>query len=153
MTAPVLRPHHRTGRKLKDPPAGAAERIQELAADGFSLRGVAAGLVTSADTLRRWMTEDPELQEAFDRGREVERHALHNLLFKQATEKGNVAAAMFLLKSRHGYREGDQGDFGNRVNITFNLPAALPLADYQVIEHAGGNDRAEQLPSSGLTRA
>jgi hypothetical protein len=31
---------------------------------------------------------------------------------------------MFLLKSRHGYREGEQEQQGNRVQITFNLPGA-----------------------------
>jgi hypothetical protein len=135
MTLPVARPHKKRGPKPKTPPATAADRIEALAADGFSMRGVAAGLGVSADVLRRWLDEQPDLQEAFDRGRERERHTLHNALYRAATEQGNMTAAMFLLKARHGYREGDQGDTANRVQITFALPGALPLADFKVIDH------------------
>ena len=44
-------------------------------------------------------------------------------------EKPNVNA-MFLLKSRHGYREGDPGEQGNRLNIVFNLPGAMTREDF-----------------------
>lgn len=91
------------------------------------------------------MKENPDFQTAFDEGREQEHKALFNALFRAATEKGNVVAAMFLLKSRHGYREGDQTEIGNRVSINFNLPGALPLeafiastakpVEQRVIEH------------------
>ena len=46
--------------------------------------------------------------------------------------------AIFLLKTRHGYREGDQTEQGNRVSVTFNLPGAQPLDAFRrgaVIEH------------------
>lgn len=43
---------------------------------------------------------------------------------------------MFLLKARHGYREGDQAAEANRVSINFQMPGvALPLAQFQVIEN------------------
>jgi hypothetical protein len=101
--------------------------IEACAADGFSVLGVAKMLGTSADTLRRWLAEYPDLKEAFDQGREAERYALHNKLFRAALEEGNTTAAIFLLKSKHGYREGDQGETANRVSITFQLPGAMPL--------------------------
>lgn len=66
-----------------------------------------------------------------DEGREREHHALFNSLYINATEKGNVTAAIFLLKARHGYREGDQSDIANKVSINFVLPGAVPLSDYQ----------------------
>lgn len=135
MTRPLTRPHRKRGPKPKEAPGNAADRIEALAADGFSMRGVAAGLGTSADTLRRWFDEQPELQEAFERGRERERHTLHNALYRAATELGNMTAAMFLLKSRHGYREGDQADAANRVSINFTLPAAMPLDAFRIIDH------------------
>ncbi len=143
MTRPVQRPHHKRGPKPKTAPANAAERVEALAADGFSIRGVAAGLGASADTLRRWFDEDPELQEAFERGRERERHTLHNALYRAATEQGNASAAMFLLKARHGYREGDQGDTANRVSINFTLPAAMPLDAYRIIENDNAGPSTE----------
>jgi hypothetical protein len=43
---------------------------------------------------------------------------------------------MFLLKARHGYREGDQSEMGNKVSVTFNLPASLSLDQFhKVIDH------------------
>lgn len=118
------------GAKPKPIPADATEKIQAFAADGFSVVGVAMKLGTSKDLLNKWMEQNPELQAAFDRGRETERQTLHNMLYRQATEKGNSSAAMFLLKARHGYREGEQMDTANRVSITFTLPGALPLEKY-----------------------
>lgn len=131
------------GRPRKQPPADAAERIRIAAAGGANLKGMAAAVGANADVLGRWLDEYPELREAMDEGREQERHTLHNVLYRQATEgEGKVAiiAAMFLLKSRHGYREGDQGDQANRVAITFNMPAALPADQYIEVVNADGTE-------------
>ena len=147
MTARVNRPHLPKGRAPKQPPADAAERIEALASDGFSVLGVARSLGTSADTFRRWLDEVPPLREAFDAGREKERHALHNMLYRQAMERGNASAAMFLLKARHGYREGDQNETGNRVQITFALPGAMSMEDFKVIGNGTANARDERLPA------
>lgn len=121
------------GRPLLEPPADAAERLEALAADGWSLRGIAKALGASHVTLNRWLEDDPALQEAVDAGRENERWTLHNVLYKQATEKNNIVAAMFLLKARHGYREGAE-DAGNKVNIVFTLPGALPMDEFLKLE-------------------
>ena len=67
-------------------------------------------------------------------GREQERQALHNVLYKLAIEEKDKVSAMFLLKARHGYREGDQQDYSNKVNITFYLPGDMSAADYITIE-------------------
>ena len=135
----------RIGRPRKKPPGNAVELIRDLAADGFSVRGVAARLGTSQDTLRLWFERHPELHEAFEQGREAERYALHNALYRAATEQGNITASIFLLKSRHGYREGDQSDTANRVTINFTLPGAMRMDEFKVIEH--DSDRTEQLPT------
>ena len=113
------------GRPRKHPPPNAATRITELAADGFSVRGVAMKLGVSHEILNRWLAEHAALKEAFEVGREMERHTLHNALYRLATEQGDKIAAMFLLKARHGYREGGQGDQANRVSINFTLPGAM----------------------------
>ena len=68
-----------------------------------------------------------------DEGREAEHKVLFNSLFQQA-QKGNIVAAMFLLKTRHGYREGDQTELANRVSINFALPGAMPLAQFQQMQ-------------------
>jgi hypothetical protein len=146
MTRPLTRAHLKKGRPLKLAPEGAAARIEALAADGFSIVGVAKGMGTSKETLAKWFDADPALTEAFDQGREQERHALHNMLYRQAMEQGNTVAALFLLKARHGYREGDQGETGNRVQITFALPGAMTMQDFKVVENERDNT-TKRLPT------
>jgi hypothetical protein len=83
-------------------------------------------------TLKRWMEENPILQDAFDLGREQERRTLHNMVYRRAVEHNDVTAAMCLLNSRHGYRS-DQSDQGNRVNVTIALPGAMTLQQFTSI--------------------
>ena len=149
------RPLLKNGRKQKEPPPNCAAQIEALAADGWSVLGIAKKLDTSADTLRRWLNEDPALQEAMDAGRENERWQLHSMLFKKAIEQKDVTAACVLLNARHGYRE-NQSDSGNKVQITFNLPGAMSMDDFKakVIEQNGNaNDTIEPVSTKSLTRS
>jgi hypothetical protein len=120
--------------KKKNPPQWCAAETRALAATGHNVRGIAAYFGVSVDVFNRWQEENPEIAEAFSNGREQERMTLHNSLFLQATQKGNASAAMFLLKARHGYREGDQSDQSNRVQVVFNLPGAMTPEQYKTIE-------------------
>lgn len=140
------------GRPLKLAPADAVERIRALVANGHSLLGVAVGLGTSVSTFNRWMAKDVALKEAFDAGREKERHTLHNMLYEAAINGGNTTAAMFLLKARHGYREGAETDAGNRVSINFTLPGAMSMQDFGVIENEA-TDRDERIPAKSIVVA
>lgn len=122
----------RTGRPRGRPPHDAAARIEKLASEGWAIAGIAKTLGMDATTLTRRMADHPELRAALDSGRETERRALHNALYAAAMN-GQIAAAMFLLKARHGYREGDQSDTANRVSIEFRLPGALPTSQYATV--------------------
>lgn len=96
------------GAHRKHPPAGAAKTIEDLAAQGHAKVGIAKRFGVSSSTLSRWCEEEEALQEAFEIGRETERQALHSLIAQAAiTNKPANANAMFLLKTRHGYREQD----------------------------------------------
>lgn len=126
------------GKPRKQPPPDALEVITQATARGASKRGVAMALGVSGDVLNRWLEESDELKEAFELGREKERQTLHSVLYDCAVGgqgKDSLIAAMFLLKARHGYREGDQAAEANRVSINFQMPGALPLAQFQVIEN------------------
>jgi hypothetical protein len=112
--------------------------------------GIARGLNTGINQLRRWIDENPALEEAIAQGRESERFALHSGLFR-AAKRGNIIAAMFLLKARHGYREGDQGGEANRVSITFALPGAMTPEQF-TIEHAPTTENLP-VPKKCLTRS
>ena len=137
---------NKAGRPRALVPTDAAERIEALAADGFSLDGVARKLDTNRSTLAQWFDADPALKDAFDAGREHERHTLHNVLYRLAVEKDDKIAAMFLLKARHSYVEGDRFESGNRVSINFTLPGAMKPEQF-VVEQT--NDRStENLPAS-----
>lgn len=115
----------KAGRPRKAVPVDAAATIRAMAATGHSKLGIAEAMGIAPKTLNKMIEANPELQECFDQGREAERHTLHNMLYIQATVHGNASAAMFLLKARHGYREGAEVGESNRVAITFNLPGAL----------------------------
>ena len=126
------------GRPRKEPPADALEIITEAAAHGATKKGAAHALGATIDTFNRWMTDHPDLLEAFEKGRERERQFLHDVLYQTAatgTGKDRLIAAMFLLKARHGYIEGDKAQESNRVNVTFNIPAAQPLDKFMVIDN------------------
>ncbi len=126
------------GRPRKEPPPDAAGVIRSACATGASQAGVAMALGANVDVLRRWLDEHPDLKEAFTQGREKERQTLHNVLYESAiggNGKDSLIASMFLLKSRHGYLEGQQESQANRVSVTFNIPAATPLNQFMVLEN------------------
>jgi hypothetical protein len=136
------------GRPRKVAPADAADVIRQACATGASKVGVAMALGCDFSVLSRWLDEDSTLQAAFAEGRETERKTLHNVLYSAAisgTDKGALIAAMFLLKARHGYQEGQQEGQANRVSVTFNIPAAQPLDQFMVIENDTGNNRTKSI--------
>ena len=118
-----------TGTRKK-PPRDAAEKLLELAAAGYNKKGLAYRLGTTVETLNKRLELYPELQQALDEGREREHNALFTALYDSATKGGNVTAAIFLLKARHGYREGDQAEIANRVSVVFEMPGAMKLEDF-----------------------
>lgn len=141
------------GAPRKVAPPDAADVIRNATAIGASKRGVAMALACSFDTLNRWLDEDPELAEAFATGREKERQTLHNVLFDAATKGNNMVAAMFLLKARHGYQEGQQEGQANRVSINFTLPGALRPEQFTIENHDTPSDSTERLSTKNITRS
>lgn len=141
-------------RPRKQPPRNAVARIEELAQEGWNFAGIAKNLGVSHVTLRRWCDESPEFEEAITRGRTDLEFKLQNKLLEKALA-GDTVAILFYLKSRFGWREGDQSDNSNRINVVFNLPGAMSEAEFQkmkVIEHGSPDDRIEQLPAKSLVR-
>ena len=123
------RPLMRPGRKLKEPPLNVSDQVESLAADGWSIIGIARKLGTTPLVLRRWMDENPDISEAMKNGREVERWQLHNALFKACVERGNIIAGIFLLKARHNYRENERElvTLEDKETILSELAKRLPV--------------------------
>jgi hypothetical protein len=148
------------GQPRKEPPADAALHIRAFAADGFTIVGIAEKFGVERKTLERWLTDFPELREAFDRGREKERHSIHNRLYRIAIESDNeknaILAGTIILNSRHGYRQDDPGDQASRVNVVINLPASRPMSEFIVqaeVENAdGGNADGSERHRLSTTR-
>ena len=92
----------------------ACKDIERLSSEGWSQVGIARHFKISKPVLKRWIEEFPDFEEAFDRGKEVERQRLHAAVYRSAMEnKGANVNAFFLLKARHGYVEANQ----NSVNV------------------------------------
>ncbi len=87
------------GRPKKNLQSTDYGRIEELAAQGLSERQITSELGVSATTWRQIKRRDKRAAESLSRGRGREESALVGALFRAATEKGNVAAAIFLLKA------------------------------------------------------
>ncbi len=120
-------------------PKGAPAKVKRWASESAGIHVIARRLGMDHKTFRVLMEQNPELRAAYDEGVEAEHQELLSAL-KRQLDNGPVPA-IFLLKCRHGYREGDQSEQANRVSITFNLPGAQPLAAFkrgQIIEHNSG---------------
>ena len=130
-------------RKKKVPPGG-YKRIRELAANGAREVDIARELRMSVRVWQEVRKEDEKALAAWEAGRAVEHEALRGLLFDKAMA-GNVASAMFLLKTRFGYREkGDDGGGADRVTVEFKLPAPLAPEQYvTMLKAQESKDRGE----------
>jgi hypothetical protein len=69
-------------------------------------------------------------------------------LYQLAIEDKDKVSAMFLLKARHGYREGDQQEQANKVSVTFNLPGAMTAEQYKVIELVANTKEPKRLENN-----
>lgn len=105
------------------------EVIRTMARNGHPVTSIAAALGMSARVMRECRKRQPEVEAAFAEGLGgLEHELVHTLL--EAARKGQVAAAMFLLKCRHGYRETGQADSAPTVAVQINLPGAMDERSY-----------------------
>jgi hypothetical protein len=113
----------------KEPPANVLEIVERACENGCTVKQIAAGLGIDRKLFGEWRERYPEIEAAMSAGRAVEHDALVGVLFKAATQKNNLVAAIFLLKARHGYQEG-VALVQNSVSINYQLPAPLSPAEY-----------------------
>lgn len=113
--------------------------IADMARHGHPTSSIASALGMSGRVFRECRKRQPEVEEALAEGLGgLEHELVHSLL--TASRKGNVAAAMFLLKCRHGYRETGMGDAAPRIAVQINLPAAMEERTYtRMLEGEGSN--------------
>jgi hypothetical protein len=128
-------------------PAGIA-LIKRTAARGASMGVVAAALGIAKSTLQKTMARDEAVLLAWEGGKAVD-EAHHLGVLNKAANKGYAAASMFLLKTRHGYRETDDAQQGNVTNLQIvSLPAPMTPQAYAV--HLAARDAATQATQAAL---
>ena len=101
--------------------------VRKMAAAGHNLAVIAHSLGVGTGTLSRAMERQPDVRTAYDLGRASEEHFLVGKL-RSAANKGNIVAAIFLLKARHGYIEGAPPP--TQVGVQIVLPDALTTEQY-----------------------
>ena len=138
-------------RPRKTLPAGALDLIREAAANGVAETRLAKALKMDFQTWKRIREEDPAAKKIWEEAKAIEHDKLTGRLMDIALDADNpqsAVACMFLLKSRHAYRDNgpiDSSTDGPRVNLVFNLPAPLSGDAYRRLVEV----HPEALPSPG----
>ena len=117
------------GRRKKNLPANGLEIIRNLAEKGVRETDIAKSLGMCFDTWLRIKNENPEALKALEEAKQIEENELFGILYEKAV-KGDSVAAMFLLKTRHGYREGAEVTNANQVNVKISVPGSMKPEDY-----------------------
>lgn len=115
-------------RESSKPLRGTHEKVRRWASESTPQKVMARRLGVGVTQFKKWMEEDERLQAAYDEGVESEHQMLVGALKKQLDK--SPTPAIFLLKTRHGYIEGDRVEQANRVQLTINLPAAPSREDW-----------------------
>ncbi|QGY80810.1 hypothetical protein [Sphingorhabdus lacus] len=99
---------------------------------GYPRAEIAVALGVNVTTLRRLITDDKVLMDAVAARKDLEEAELCDLLTANA-RRGDSAAAMFLLKARHGYRDRDDAnqkrDEGKKFGVML-MPAPMSFDDW-----------------------
>ncbi|MFN3620095.1 hypothetical protein [Sphingorhabdus sp.] len=100
--------------------------------DGYARAEIAAALGINVTTLRRLITDDKMLMDAVAARKDLEESELCDLLTANA-RRGDSAAAMFLLKARHGYRDRDDPslkiDASKKYGVLL-MPSPMSMDDW-----------------------
>ncbi|MDO8878390.1 MAG: hypothetical protein Q8M24_08385 [Pseudolabrys sp.] len=104
------------------------EFIKRRASDGASQNLIAAEMGLTKATLQKLFQRDERCRVAWEHGAALEEMELVDIL-KQAARKGYAVAALFLLKTRHGYTE-TAAPPTTAPNITIVLPDSYTPEQY-----------------------
>lgn len=108
------------------------QAVAEAVLAHYPRNEIARALGVTVKTLKRLLDQEPELTDAVDAAREAEEAELRDCLMRSA-KRGSDVAALFLLKSRHGYVDRtdnkpkpDEGRCGVLV-----VPGTMDTADFE----------------------
>lgn len=122
-------------RPRKRLPTGFQDLFLELAKTGLRESAAATALGVKLSEFRAILKHNEAAKSAWDDALSVERDALLGALHDKAMN-GDTKAATTLLATRHGMSEKTAEAASERVNVVFNLPAAMSPAEYLKIVNA-----------------
>jgi hypothetical protein len=117
------------GAPRKLVPASQLPNITRLAARGVRERDIARAMGMSQPTWIKCKHDFPEVLKALEDGQQQMHDGLVAQLLTRA-KKGDVVPALFLLKTRYGYREGEELS-NARPQVVINLPGSLPSETFK----------------------
>lgn len=130
----------RPGCKITITPEG-QKLIATLAADGVSLGSIAKHLGITGRTLYRLRKDHQEIEDAVEVGRsELETEMVGVLT--AAARKGNIVAAMFILKGQRGWKEGTPREVINKTEVNITIGKAMTQDEF---------DKLVELPPEDVT--
>ncbi len=91
------------------------KKVEELASKGLTREQVALSLGVTARTLRRKKKVNPDIEEAYQKGRAKGIGIIANALFEKAV-KGNTTAQIFFLKC-NGWKESSEVEVKNTTPV------------------------------------
>lgn len=103
--------------------AAAYPLVRSMRANGCAMASIAAALGMPATTFKEVMERDEALAAAYGEGNAAMHDELVGLLMQQARD-GYAPAAMFLLKSAHGYRENTPVAAPDQRTVNILIPPA-----------------------------
>ena len=112
------------------------QMVSELAARGCHVATIARALGMSIDAFRAARQRQPDAEEAYQTGLAREHDVLVSNL-RRLADADNVVANLFLLKARHGYREGS----GPEVNVNISNAGVLVVPQKQSMEQFLADNR------------
>ena len=117
-------------RPFEKLPTGAKTHLEAMADNGLLSESAAAtALGMPLSELRKVISAHPPSKTIWENALAVERDQLLAALYSRAID-GDVEAAQTLLATRHGMSDKQPQGASDRVQVVFNLPAALNPADY-----------------------
>ena len=149
-TTPLVVQARTAGRKLSITDEG-MKVIEKLAANGVALGTIAKCIGMNGQTFYRLRRDNEEIASVVEVGRSALETEMVGLLVK-AARKGSQIAAMFILKSMRGFKEGQAREIVNKTEINITMGKAMSQDEFNKIVEIPPGDIKDVTPAPKVIR-